>query len=354
MVASRVIHARRSRRFVWVQGACAGLISLGCSGPAHPPVFIASVGGSDGVGGDGVGGDQSGVDVGNTGDAGADAGSGDGLSLPAGPAGGPISIGSGGGSTNPGEVYVVGVLKGTSSYAFAPVAAPNQYTYGFPETGQVGFRGAALLYISGGVLKVFNADVSDAANPKGATDPTKNDTVVDTKPCASAYAFLSNAAQRLIYECARGGPWYEGGKQVYDDKYRPIALGENNSGLAYTDTNESGVVNLADGSFSQIADLSGYLGIRQHGTGFHVVVGIGLGLFNIDADGTATSLGSYPAAAQFAHTSTVLGSDDVLYELGDVGTVPTIMRFPPEGAADTVATYAADDALSWIFLLSGP
>ena len=108
---------------------------------------------------------------------------------------------------------------------------------------------------------------------------------------------------------------YEAGKQVYDDRYRLVALGANNSGLAHSGSSESRRVILADDSLAQSGDLDGYVATRQHGTGFHVAIeaNTGLVLFNIDAGGSSTALGTYPAAAtQFLHSSTVLGSDDAL------------------------------------------
>ncbi|HEX3850226.1 MAG TPA: hypothetical protein VHW01_04620 [Polyangiaceae bacterium] len=59
------------------------------------------------------------------------------------------------------------------------------------------------------------------------------------------------------------------------------------------------MVNLADGSFTQMDDIPGFIAVRDHGTGFHIAVeaSTGVSLFNIDPNGTVTSLGAYPASA---------------------------------------------------------
>jgi hypothetical protein len=358
MVASRGLYACRSGRLGWIQGAvCAGLISVGCSASDHPAVFMIDTGGG---GGDGV--DPGNGDTGDTNDAGAPATTGNGSTGTTGVIGGTpggvgVGTGTGTGTGISTAVDVVAPLaSNATSYGVAPVAAPFQYQYGFAGLPQIALKGSQILYstrdFGSPQLRIFVPDNAGTS----AADTIANDIVVATPPCSDGpLDFLTGPDGRLIYQCEGG--WYEAGKLIYSGGAPLNRLGYKNLALTFENMNAY-VMNLTDGVLHEITGIDLYLTARASTSGFHFVSnGASYSLVAVDATGTGKTLGKFPAAAvQFPGHSSALAADDSLYELGVVGTTPTIMRFTLAGKSETVYSEKTpgDLDLKHGFLLTGP
>jgi hypothetical protein len=236
------------------------------------------------------------------------------------------------------DVYLFGPLRDVFHYAAAPVTHPDQYVYGFEQAEMTAtIRNDQIIYTWGRrevrqFANVFVPDLDGSpafdANTIWPENTLDNDVPVAMPECEATDVrdWIVGSTGRFLYYCANFAKdtWLEDGVPLPNASFFLEALAEDDIGWARSEEMH-GIVNIATGEYFAVPQILGDDGLprgymeRAHGAGFHVLLvlgrtpdGIPDQLLEVDGEGHATELGSYPALPSHVRSVRImaLASDD--------------------------------------------
>lgn len=268
---------------------------------------------------------------------------------------------------DPDEVYILGTLSQGACYldAIAPVLAPDEALVGF-ECGTVFAYPVVrpgdgrMIYSAGGAVDAiyaFRCDgctyVSSAADYP--SDPLANDEPIPTPSCAAdafSGGFAVTADGAVAYRCD-DGLWYGEGDEPFatpmDVSFRPLSFGHEATALL-----ADGVVDLESGDYAPFTGLTQPNVIAQRAVedGYRIAVqptdiDQPPELWHVAFDGTATSLGAFPAppADQEVRAESALDGEGRLVQFAQDTTETfrdTIIRRSMDGESAVIYDEADD------------
>jgi len=277
------------------------------------------------------------------------------------------------GQFDPDRVYLNTGLFDAPMAVIAPIEAPAQFRYGM-SGGVARFRGNHVVYpATDSTVRLFVPDPWTDPPPADHAELLKtlnNDPVLDTPRCSNEVNFFTGPADRFIYQCASGQPWFEGEKLFHDGAETFLALDDAGSAFVQTsarssvDThNQFGVLRLADGEVTPPI-LTDYEtdAARRNAKGFHVLAHVEGGqpeLFEVSVTGQVKNLAKYALPSGFVGQAFALTLADAVYCVG-VKTAGSktylVIQLFANGTSRTISAYDGDAAidLQHAVLLTGP
>jgi hypothetical protein len=334
------------RRLLVASALAATSACFGCGNREHPAFLPMNR--DEGTGGARDAGATGGRSAGHSGGA---SGKGSGGAGNDGSGGAPVDVPSWGllDGFDQTKVYLLGTIEETpmcNHYAVSLVSDGNQYAPAFPclLPNRYTINNGKLYYelSDGHEIHEFVPDYSDMYT----NNPYSNDRKVDI-PCTSLITgYVINPSGHLIYHCISIGWFDAGGTPIYDG---------TDTFVAYTDKGTvatlDGVMSLKEQVLHPVPALANTYGVRVHEEEFHYAIQPDPmkqpELWSVDAAGTATKLGDYPAppdgVKNVSLTSPLLAPDDSLYGAGSVSTnnkLEVIFRRTIDGTSEVVYTEA--------------
>jgi hypothetical protein len=264
----------------------------------------------------------------------------------------------GSGKFDPDEVYFATILWCGSCSAADPhkylasnVSSPDDYVYGFWDEWPGQLRGSDLVYLHDNQVVEF---VPDVIEPQSGS-PKANDEVVDELDCGTEPVgfFEVTRGGRMLYTCGEQYEvWYEDGKQIYEGDYRIREFVTDDLALAVrldvaNPEADYSLLRLSTGEATPLVDLpqgiEGWVATRGVGDGFHLVIQLKYNepceLWNVNADGSAEKLGTYPLLPENVNRCAALAVDDTCFTSDEVDDASRILR-ATIGASDFEVFYS--------------